>query len=197
MADPAAYLAQLKALMPQGAAWPQEAGTTLDALLGGLAEELARVDTRADQLMVETDPRVVTETLTDWERAWGLPDGCVVADPTVPGRRLALHQKVASLGGQSSAYYVGMAALLGYDAEVEQFTPSRLRFSLPQVILGRPWAFAWRLAVFGPTVIMDTPIYASADLECVINRTKPAHTLVSFDWAPEEPSTFHFDFTDA
>lgn len=196
MASSDDYLGQLKALMPQGAAWPQESGTVLHDLLSGMAEELARVDDRIGQLLVESDPRAVTETLAEWERAYGLPDGCVVADPTVPGRRLALHQKVASLGGQSAPYFVGMSALLGYDAEIEQFAPTRLPFRLPQALRGRPWAFAWRLAIYGPTEAMDDPVYASSDLECVINRSRPAHTVVSFDWAPEPAPTFFFDFTD-
>lgn len=193
MASADDYLGQLKALLPQGAAWPQESGTVLDALLSGLAEELARADAQAAQLMVEADPRTVTMMLADWERAYGLPDGCVVADPTVPGRRLALHQKVASLGGQSPSYFIGMAALLGYDAEVESFRPSRLPFRIPQEILGRPWAFAWRLAVYGPIQNPDAPVYASADLECVINRASPAYSTVSFDWAPEPIPTLHYN----
>lgn len=196
MAAAADYLAQLHALAPQGAAWPREGETTLNALFAGIAEELARVDARGVQLMGETDPRVVVETLADWERAWGLPDGCAVAEPTEDGRRLALHQKVASLGGQSAPYYVGMAALLGYEAEVDQFSPSRLRFTLPQPILGRPWAFAWRVAIYGPLTISENPVYASADLECVIRRQKPAHTVVSFDFAPEPAPTFYFNFMD-
>jgi uncharacterized protein YmfQ (DUF2313 family) len=196
MAKAEDYLAQLHALAPQGAAWPREGETTLNALFAGLAEELARVDDRAERLLIETDPRVVSETLTDWERAWGLPDGCVVADPTVPGRRLALHQKVASLGGQSGPYYVGMAALLGYEAEVDQFRPTRMAFTLPQAIMGRPWAFAWRVSVYGPRDLVENPVYASADLQCVIERQKPAHTVVSFDYEPEPAPTFYFNFTD-
>lgn len=195
MPDAADYLAQLKALIPRGAAWSRESGSTLSALLEGLADELARVDARARDLMVQTDPRVVTEMLADWERAYGLPDGCVVADPTEPGRRLALHQRVASLGGQSPSYFVGLSALLGYEAEVEAFRPSRLPLTLPVRLAGRPWAFAWRLAVYGPVEIGDeSPLYASADLECVINRIRPAHTVVTFDFDPDPEPTLHFDF---
>ncbi|WP_439471351.1 YmfQ family protein [Brevundimonas sp.] len=194
MATPEDYLAQLKTLLPQGVAWPQESGTVLDALLGAWAEELARADAMGAQLLVEADPRIVDQMLGDWERAYGLPDGCVVADPTIAGRRLAVHQKVASLGGQSKGYFVGVAALLGYDAEVESFRPSRLPFRVPQEILGRPWAFAWRVAIYGPTVLTDAPVYASADLECVISRASPAYSTVSFDWAPEPVPTFYCDF---
>lgn len=194
MATQADYLAQLMALAPQGAAWSRESGSTLSAVFQGLADELARVDARARDLMVQTDPRVVTEMLTDWERAYGLPDGCVTAEPTPDGRRLALHHKVASLGGQSPAYYVGMSALLGYLTDVEEFTPSRLPLTLPTRLRSRPWAFAWRVAVYGPLELTEDPIYASADIECVIRRLKPAHTVVSFDYEPDDVPTLHFDF---
>jgi uncharacterized protein YmfQ (DUF2313 family) len=190
------YLAQLKALLPQGAAWPREGQETLDGLLLALADEFARIDARCDQLMVEADPRTADEMLAGWEGAYGLPDGCVVADPTVPGRRLALHQRVATLGGQSATYFVGLAALLGYDTEVDTFRPSRLPLTLPVVITSEPWAFAWRLNVYGPADLDGEAIYASADLECVVTRLKPARTLVSFDWSPDPEPLFLFDFTD-
>lgn len=195
MATAPDYLAQLKALAPRGAAWSQESAATLSDVFVGIADELARADARATELMVQTDPRLVTELLDDWERAYGLPDGCVTAEPTEPGRRLALHQKVASLGGQNATYYVGLAALLGYEVEIEDYTPTRLPVSLPVPLLGRPWAFAWRVAVYGPVDIDDeAAIYASADLACVITRRKPAHTLVSFDYDPDPAPTLHFDF---
>lgn len=195
MATAEDYLAQLMALAPQGAAWSRESGSTLRALFEGLADELARVDGRAEDLLVQTDPRIVTEMLEDWERAYGLPDGCVVAAPTEPGRRLALHQRVASVGGQSGAYFVGLSALLGYEAEIEDFRPTRLPLTLPVPLAARPWAFAWRVAVYGPAEIGAlNPIYASADIECVIQRLKPAHTVVSFDYAPDPAPTLHFDF---
>lgn len=194
MAGVADYLGQLKALLPIGAAWPRQSETVLGALLEGVAEELARVDQRGRDLIGQTDPRVVTEMLDDWERAWGLPDGCVTASPTPAGRRLALHQRVASLGGQSADYFVGLSALLGYEVGIEQFRPTRLPFSIPTPINGRPWAFAWRVAVYGPIASDGPPVYASADLECVVNRLKPAHTVVSFDYAPDPEPTLFFDF---
>lgn len=194
MSRSADYLEQLKALLPTGAAFTRDAGSALSSVLSGVAEELARVDQRGADLMVQTDPRVVTELLADWERSWGLPDGCVVASPSPDSRRLALHQRVASLGGQSRPYFVGLSALLGYDTEVETFSPTRLPFALARPILARPWAFAWKLAIYGPAVIEETPVYASSDIECVIQRLKPAHTVVSFDFSPDPEPTFHFDF---
>lgn len=195
MATREAYLEELVALLPQGAAWPREGDRALIGVLDALAAEFERVDQRAEALMVEADPRSADEMLADWERAFGLPDGCVVAEPTVEGRRLALHQRVAALGGQSTPYYVGLSALLGYDAAVETFRPSRLGFTLPRPLAALPWAFAWRVEVHGaidPEAL--SPIYASTDLECVVRRIRPAHTVVSFDWSPDPEPTLHFDF---
>lgn len=192
----AQYLEQLQALLPQGAAWPRESEAVLTRLLAGLAEEFARVDGRAEALLVETDPRVVTELLEDWERAFGLPDACAVAQPTPAGRRLSLHQRVGSLGGQSAQYFVGMSALLGYETEVQAFRPSRLPLRLPVAVMDRPWAFAWRVAVYGPIQLDGPPVYASTDLECVIRRLRPAHTVVSFDWSPDPDPLLHFDFLE-
>ncbi len=195
MASREDYRAQLVALLPQGAAWPREAQGTLDGLMDALAAEFERLDGRAEVLAAEVDPRAASELLGDWERAYGLPDGCVAAEPTPDGRRLALHQRVAALGGQSKSYFVGLAALLGYEAEIGTYRPSRVAFSLPRSLAGLPWAFAWRVDVWGPVEMGDlTPVYASVDLECVVQRAKPAHTVVSFEWAPDPGPLLHFDF---
>jgi uncharacterized protein YmfQ (DUF2313 family) len=189
------YLTQLQALLPQGAAWPKEGETVLAQLLAGLADEFARIDARGETLIAETDPRQAQELLEDWERAYGLPDGCIVAEPTVRGRQLTLHQRVASLGGQSASYFVGMAALLGYATEIDTFRPTRIGAAIGARVRERPWAFAWRMAVLGPLELDGPPSYASADLECVVQRLKPAHTVVSFDWSPDPEPLLHFDFT--
>jgi uncharacterized protein YmfQ (DUF2313 family) len=189
------YRAQLEALTPQGAAWPKDGDGVLGAVLDALAAEFERVDAAAAGLMAEIDPREASDLLADWERAYGLPDGCVTADPTPGGRRLALHQKVASLGGQSAAYFVGLSALLGHEAEVETFRPSRVPFSLARPVADVAWAFAWRLVVWGPAEMGDpTPLYGSADLECVVQKSKPGHTVLSIDWEPDPEPLFHFDF---
>lgn len=71
-----AYLDQLLALLPPGAALVREPGSPLVRVLGVTAAELARVDARAEQLLLEADPQETAEMLSDWERALGLPDIC-------------------------------------------------------------------------------------------------------------------------
>lgn len=189
------YRAQLEALLPQGAAWPRDGQGVLGGVLDSLAAEFERLDASAEALMAQVDPRAATDLLEDWERAYGLPDACAVAEPTEAGRRLAVHQKVASLGGQNPTYFVGLATLLGYDTAIETWSPSRVGFGLPRAVASVDWAFAWRLVVWGPADVDDlSPVFASADLECVTHRARPGHTLVSFDWNPDPAPLLHFDF---
>ena len=187
------YLHQLQALLPPGPAWPKDE-SPLTRLLDGLAQELARVDGRALQLLEEADPRTTAELFADWERVAGLPDACAVAfggEQTLAQRRAALVGKLTTLGGQSAAYYVGLAAVLGYAITVEDFTEHTVEDSVEHPLYGAAWAFAWQVNAALNTVTeitvedsVEDPIasWGNALLECVINRLKPAHTTVLFSY---------------
>lgn len=187
------YLQQLQALLPQGPAWPREA-SPLTRLLTGLAQELGRVDGRAMTLLEEADPRTTAELFADWERVGGLPDACAQAfggDQTRAQRRAALVGKLTTLGGQSAAYYVGLAAALGYAITVEDFRPHTVRDPVNHPLYGSAWAFAWQVNTALNTVTKHTvrgPVsdplasWGTALLECVIQRLKPAHTTVLFSY---------------
>jgi uncharacterized protein YmfQ (DUF2313 family) len=187
------YLLQLQALLPQGPAWPREE-SPLTRLLTGLAQELGRVDGRAVTLLEEADPRTTAELFADWERVAGLPDTCAQAfggDQTLAQRRAALVGKLTTLGGQSAAYYVGLAAALGYAITVEDFQPHTVRHPVNHPLYSQAWAFAWqvnsalntvtKLTVRGP---VSDPLasWGTALLECVIERLRPAHTTVLFSY---------------
>lgn len=195
MATAAQYREQLQALLPPGAAWSRDSEAALTQLIDGLAEEFARVEGRGLRLIEEADPRTAGELLGEWEAAFGLPDGCVINPATPDGRRLALHQKVASLGGQSVPYFVNLSALLGYESEVVEFAPLRLPFTLPARVAGQAWAYAWRMDVYGPAEMgAEAPVYASAHLDCVVRRLAPGHSIVSFSFEPDPEPVFFFDF---
>lgn len=188
------YLAQLQALLPPGPAWSKDAEAPLTRLLTGLAQELARVDGRALQLVEEADPRTVAELFADWERVAGLPDACAVAfggDQTVAQRRAALVGRLSTLGGQSAAYYVGLAAALGYAITVTEFSEHTVLDDVENPLYGAAWTFAWQVNAALNTVT-DLTVDASVEdplaawgnslLECVIRRLEPAHTTVLFSY---------------
>lgn len=107
------YLAQLKALLPPGPAWSRDLSTVLSRVLEAMAEALARVHTRAQQLRSEGDPRATTEALEDWERVIGLPDPCAGPSPTVDQRRAQVLARFRQAGGPSAEAIVAFAADLG------------------------------------------------------------------------------------
>lgn len=188
------YLAQLQALLPPGPAWSKDADAPLTRLLTGLSQELARVDGRALQLVEEADPRTVAELFADWERVAGLPDACAVAfggDQTVAQRRAALVGRLATLGGQSAAYYVGLAAALGYAITVTEFKLHTVQCTVNAPLYNGKWAFAWQVNAalntvrkFDTNSLVNEPlgVWGNALLECVIKRLAPAHTIVLFSY---------------
>lgn len=192
MATAAEYKEQLKLLLPPGQAFPREPGTNIDALLDGLSVELARADSHATRLTGEANPLTTTELLADWERVAGLPDKCAgTLEQTTQGRRNALVAKLSSTGGQSPAYFIGVARALGYSISIEEFRPFRAGRSRPgESLTNGDWVFAWRVHAPSVTVIAfragrsaaGEPLrsWGNDALECKLNQLKPAHTILLF-----------------
>ncbi len=186
-ATQADYEAHLLALRPPGPAWAPE-----DDHLGAAAEECARVHNRAVALVDEADPRTTTELLTDWERVAGLPDACTGPLPTLSQRRAALVARLTSIGGQSRAYFIGLAASLGYTVTITEYRPYTVDSPVDDPLCSEEWAFVWQV-----NAPLDTVRYRSVEsgvdepfstwgnqlLECVIRRFAPAHTLVLFAYS--------------
>lgn len=188
------YLRQLQALLPPGPAWPQDDDAPSTRLLAGLAAELARVDGRTRLLAEEADPRTASELFADWERVAGLPDACAVAfggPQTSDQRRAALVGRLTTLGGQSRAYFIGLAAALGYAITITEFHEHTVDDDVDHPLMGEDWNFAWQVNAALDTVheltvddTVDDPLawWGNALLECVIERVAPAHTIVLFSY---------------
>lgn len=190
------YQAQLAALLPGGFAWPREADAVLARLLLAWADELARVDGRAADLLDEAAPRTTAELLADWERVAGLPDSCVAAQgisQTTGQRRAALVAKITSAGGQSVAYFVALAASLGYAITISEFSPFVAGSVAGASLTNGAWAYAWTVNAPLTSISEFTAGSASAGdplrawgnelLECVLSRLAPAHTHALFAYA--------------
>lgn len=186
------YLQQLQALLPQGPAWSREADAVLTKLLTAFAEEFAKVDARIDALVNEADPRTTNELLADWERVAGLPDLCTGIPPTIALRRELLVSKLTNLGGQSKAFFIALAAKLGYTIAIDEFKRFRVTSRVNDVLNDSDWAYVWRVNAAQDTVRKFTvsgrvnePLasWGNTALECVITRLKPAHTHVQFAYS--------------
>ncbi len=191
------YGEQLDALLPQGLAWSRDADLRMRELTRGLAEEFARVDARADDLLREVLPNTTVQMLEDWERTAGLPDTCVATAQTLQERRNALLSRLASMGGQSRAFFIELARYLGFEITITEFRQFRAGASRAgEPVCDRAWLYAWRVNAPSTTIIVFRSGVSAAGeplrkwgnelLECVFNRVKPAHTVLLFGYGINE-----------
>jgi uncharacterized protein YmfQ (DUF2313 family) len=188
------YLRQLQALLPPGPAWPRDDDAPLTRELAGISVEPSRIDARATQLAEELDPRTTSELLLDWERVAGLPDACVAASGVTQStaqRRAALVARLTMIGGQSRAYFIALAAYLGYAITITEFPLHDVCSDVSASLNASPWQYAWQVNAALNTVIELTvadgaddalAAWSNTALECVLNRFKPAHTTLIFSY---------------
>lgn len=205
----AAYFQMFQGLFPPGQAWLIEKGSKMAAIVSVMAAEFSKVHARSDDLLRESDPRTALETLPEWETDYGLPDTCTGSEDTIQERRNALLNKINAQGGQSLGYFLGMAAMLGYDIRIEEFRP--MVCGMARCSLGNPAEgqiitrygitdqtdirFNWRVSVLEPRVTWFragvsragkdhlAEISYAADLECLFNNLNPAHANLIFSYS--------------
>ena len=197
------YVGALQALLPPGPAWPDlRAGGVEGRQLGPLAAELVRLDQLAAAMLAESDPRTANfggVFFERWEAVLGLPDACALAFSsgdalTEAARRAAVVSKFTELaGGQTPAYYISLAAVFGFVITITEFEPWDVMGSVDDPMLGDEWASAWQVNFELAVNVVEADVMSGVDeplvdytvnslLECIINRVKPAHTAVLFNY---------------
>lgn len=166
-------------LLPRGLAWDSAANGKLGDLMRGLAAEPWRINTRADELMLDLLPSETTELLTDWEAALNLPDVYVdIADQSEDQRRDAIINRLRFRGDQSPAFFIGVLSDDGYPATITEFHPFVAGSKAGESLTNGDWVFAWQVNLL--EVVTDAE---KLRIEYLINKYKPAHTLALFDYA--------------
>lgn len=205
------YRQLIQDLLPRGHLWEVLSQPKLKALLESMAVELARVDDRGQDALLEVDPRTTTELISDWERLVGLPDECTPIGATLEERRQLVLRKYTSVGGLSAAYYEFLTEQLGYPSVVtdwRQFQVGRSRvgerltndfeepfvvgMTVGQSLFNVGWLFffnvempATAIEVFevGDTVGLPLRDFSNPLIECTIKKLKPAHAGVTFTFS--------------
>ena len=201
------YATQFLGLLPRGQAWPREPDSTLSLVCSGLSQYWGHVDMRASTLLErESDPRQTVELLPDWESAFGLPDPCFQTPQTIADRQRVLVQRMTLLGAQSRAWFVEVAEWLGYHIRIGEYAPWMVGISRcgetiddngdPRWEIAAPeirfyWkvhvdraSLSWFRSASGECgVDHHLEIGLAEDLECILNRWKPAHTLIIYDYS--------------
>lgn len=189
------YQEQLRSLLPSGPAWDPEQVPQVQSVLLGIAQELARIDARAVDLLSEVDPAGVSELVPDWESVMNLPDPCLGSTPLFEDRRLAVRRRLLAVGNQSAAYFIDIARSQGYPAasvtELRTARMGRARFGTARF---GTWSaqFMWTLNTGGRQHLGRRFSVShwgerfganpGSALECLIHRNAPAHTLVHINY---------------
>ncbi|MGE1067190.1 YmfQ family protein [Pantoea agglomerans] len=187
----AQYRQMLGTLLPRGPAWDSD-----DLLLTGFAPSLAAVHGRGDALMLETDPRSVTELIDRYENISGLPDSC--APPgvqTLQQRRQRLDAKLNLAGGINEAFYLAQLEALGYiGVTITRYNKSQFNClsDCTDSLYSDDWRYYWQVNMPTATQITEmTAISNSTDslrmwgdtiAECVLTKLAPSHTYVIFKY---------------
>lgn len=174
-------------LLPRGRAWPRSVTALLTSVAGAIGDALYLLQ-QSSVLLLETEsfPATAVQLLPDFEADYGLPDPCSPADATVTERRAALLAKIASLGGQSAAYFIAVAAALGYTITIttwEAFTGWSSPWS---PVTDARWRFAWQVNTAAVTISYFTgwsspwdPLWSisSTELQCRLTQIAPAYSI--------------------
>lgn len=193
--DQSDYYAGLMAKLPSGDAF---AGVNTQYLFGaaaptneplgaggeagsGIAQAFADVQSAAsDFTEVEAVPSTTAQLLPNWEFDYGLPDTCTPLGATLQQRRHALLAKIAAVGGASEAYFIAVAAALGYTITITEGTAGSYTWTINAAAAGPTSLFRAGQSRAGDLLQRAG---ANAQLECVMNRIKPAHTKLLFAYS--------------
>lgn len=208
MRTPIEYLRLLQSLLPIGKAWNLDENSTLTEFLYGEAEEFSRVDGRSDDLLRERSTLYTNELLSDHENDLGLPDECSAVVETITQRRDAVHSKFIQLGQQNPQYYIDIAAAMGWTISINEFSPFICGYSVSgDMCGGSDVIFYWQVSInlSSVNVIYFTSGNSQSGdmlsfipeidpLICTLNKLKPAHTILIYDYVG--PS-FSVDFDES
>lgn len=189
------YTSALQNLLPTGLVWPRKADCVQIAVLRALAQSYQQSDQSAESLLTGAFPATATIMLTDWEKTLGLPDDCAIGEnDSIAIRQKAIVSKLFSTGGQSAAYFIGVAKALGYTISITFYRQARAGMSVcGDALNGDDWPFTWLV-----TAPQTTITYAQAGqsyagdplrswgnkrLECRLTKLAPSYTIVKFGYA--------------
>lgn len=170
----------IRALLPMPYA---TSGERLSAEIMADGAALDAVQARDVSLMRQLSPLSADELLSDWEQSLGLPDACAPAAQTLDQRRRAVAARWSEFGGQSRAYFIGLAALRGYVISITEPQTHQWRVTVPDTAL----VVTFRAG--SGQAGQPLRYWQTHPMNCTLRRACPAHTRLwmAFAGAIYEP----------
>lgn len=193
----AQYRDQLAALLPRGVIWEraQDDDAVIGRLLSGFARTLSGTEVSAETLLKEADPRQATRLLTQWLDDWDVPGNCIrglVGDLPPERLRQILVRKIQGVGLQSRAFFIQIAADMGFTAEIEERRSMRCTSRANDRLYSPKWESYWFFIVLSKGASQlerftcrsraNEPLasWGNSGLECMLRAVCPAHTHLNF-----------------
>jgi uncharacterized protein YmfQ (DUF2313 family) len=187
------FLSGFQQLLPTGPVWPRDADSTQTQTFAALIQGYTVNAYRAVNLLTDAFPVAPVELLTEWELTLGLPDPCAGPSPTLQQSQQQVNARFIGSGGQTIDYFISVAAALGYEITITQFTPYAVGQPVGQPITGAAWTFVWQVnaptfsihyfEVGHDTVGEPLASWGNTVLQCELQRLAPAHTTILFNYS--------------
>lgn len=189
-------------MLPRGRVWHRGWGTIQTEHIQTLFRTWASLHRRINDVITETFPCTTYELLPEWESSLGLPDPCTGPLDTIQQRQSAVCAKFAERGGQSIDYFIALARALGYEINIEVFTPFRASQNrVGDRLRNEDWAFAWRVTVHQVLSIVwfrasvsavgeRLATFGDSLLKCEFEQRKPLHTVIIWRVGDAPPPTY-------
>lgn len=185
----------LTKLLPPGPAWHRKNGSPGNAVLKAGADQLQKVDSYADSLIDEADPRTAQQTFDDWLRVYGLPDDCLkyLENLTDEQLRRALLVKVKR-SGLTAAFFKELGLVFDIDIDTNYCNPFRVNSRADARLYGPEWGHAFVLVITADVNSQKDffrvnyrannrlATWGVEFLECLIKANAPAHAQVIFSY---------------
>lgn len=185
----------LTKLLPPGPAWHRREGSPGNAVLKSGADQLQKVDSYADSLIDEADPRTAQQTFDDWLRVYGLPDDCLkyLENLTDEQLRRALLVKVKR-SGLTAAFFKELGLVFDIDIDTNYCDPFRVNSQVDARLYGPEWSHAFVLVITADVNSQKDffrvnyrannrlATWGVEFLECLIKANAPAHAQVIFSY---------------
>jgi uncharacterized protein YmfQ (DUF2313 family) len=173
------FLAAFLALLPGGRAWSRNPASVQNQALAALIPTYVRSAASASGLLVDGFPATTVQLIPEWLASLGLPDGCSPLGASIAIQQAQIVEKFTRGGGQSIPYYIGVAAKLGYTITITEQAASTFTWTINVPATATPTLF--RVGESRTGDLLES-FASNALLQCIMQKIKPAHTTLIFNY---------------
>lgn len=183
-----------RALLPLGRAWNREDGSNQALFFDAIGQIYAQQDGDSVEMLSDFFPSSATQGLDEWNSTLGIPDPCGGAPASVAINQQQIVAKLVASGGQDVPYFTSLAAALGFEITITEFSPTAQGTDAPAGLIttADDWAHTWRVNILNAaSAPADTTM-----LQCLLDRYRPAHTQFYIVDGTPGPTVRYFDVAD-